>query len=65
MDVACLKRSFKVLLALDHKQSDVSSLLEDTRLEISTDNGRVSQAGTCAGSQLFRALKCNGAMVQL
>lgn len=61
MDTACLKRSFKVLLALDPNQSDASNLLKDTRLEIDADKGRVSQAGTRAGSQLFRALKCSGA----
>jgi hypothetical protein len=49
MDIACSKQSFKVMLALDHAQSDASSILKDTRLEIDAEKERVLQAGTRAG----------------
>jgi hypothetical protein len=54
------KRSFQVVAAYDSKGNDALALLKDTRLKIDATEGRVSQAGARAGSQLFRSQKCQG-----
>jgi hypothetical protein len=53
------RRSFRVVRALDEKRSDLSSRLEDSRLEIDADRGRPVQAGCRAGSALYRLLKAS------
>jgi hypothetical protein len=54
------RRSFKVVKVLDKKCSDQSSLkLDDSRLEIDAERGRVVQAGCRAGSALYRQLKAS------
>jgi hypothetical protein len=53
------RRSFKVVKALDKKCSDQSSKLDDSRLEIDAERGRVVQAGCRAGSALYRQLKAS------
>lgn len=45
--------------ALDEKHSDLSSRLEDLRLEIDADRGQPVQAGCRAGSALYRLLKAS------
>jgi hypothetical protein len=51
------RRSFKIVKALDKKCSDQSSKLDNLRLEIDAERGRVVQTGCRAGSALYRQLK--------
>jgi hypothetical protein len=53
------RRSFKVVKVLDKKCSDQSSKLQESRLEIDAERGRVVQAGCRAGSALNRQLKAS------
>jgi hypothetical protein len=53
------RRSFKVVKVLDKKCSDQSSRLEESRLEIDAERGRVVQAGCRAGSAFYRQLKAD------
>jgi hypothetical protein len=53
------RRSFKVVKALDKKCSDHTSKLAESRLEIDAERGRVVQAGSTAGSALYRLLKAS------
>jgi hypothetical protein len=53
------RRSFRVVKALDKKCSDQSSKLDNSRLEIDAERGRVVQAGSRAGSALYRLLKAS------
>jgi hypothetical protein len=53
------RRSFKVVKALDKKCSDQSLKLEESRLEIDAERGRVVQAGCRAGSSLYKLLKAS------
>jgi hypothetical protein len=51
------RRSFQVVRILDKECSDQSSKLEESRLEIDADKGRIIQAGCKAGSALYWQLK--------
>jgi hypothetical protein len=53
------RRSFKVIKVLDEKCSDQSNGLDESRLEIDTERGRVVQAGCRAGSALYQLLKAS------
>jgi hypothetical protein len=53
------RRSFRVVTTLDMKYNDQTSRLSETRLEIDANKGRVVQAGSRAGSSLFRLLKAD------
>jgi hypothetical protein len=51
------RRSFKIVKALDAKCSHQSSKLDNPRLEIDAERGRVVQAGCRSGSALYWQLK--------
>jgi hypothetical protein len=53
------RQSFKIVKALDAKCLDQSCKLDNSRLEIDAERGRVVQAGCRAGSALYRQTKAN------
>jgi hypothetical protein len=53
------RRSFKIVKALDAKCLDQSIKLDNSRLEMNAERGRVVQAGRRAGSALYRLLKAS------
>jgi hypothetical protein len=53
------RRSFMIVKALDKKCLDHTSKLAESRLEIDAERGRVVQAGSRAGSALYRLLKAS------